>query len=111
MSTLQCDHAIKPQGATLSGSCTRVPVAVCCSRLFYTEGNNFLAVADRFTGWLELVQMDGKVLSLIKVLRNLFAQKGVPVELATDGGPTFTVYDFDRFCKQWGIRHRLSSAH
>ena len=78
---------------------------------FAWKGNNYLAVADRFLGWLYLFKMDGKVLSLIKVLRNLFKQMGVTVKLAIDRGPSFTAYDFDGFCKQWGIRHRLSSAH
>ena len=50
---------------------------------FAWKGNNYLAVADCFTGWFELYNMDGKVMTLIKTLRNLFAQMGVPVELAT----------------------------
>ena len=36
--------------------------------------------------------MDGKVVTLVKTLR-----MGVPVELASDGGLSFTAYDFDRF--------------
>ena len=51
-------------------------------------------MADRFTGWLEVFRMDGKVMTLIKTLRNLFPQMGVPVELATDCRPSFTAYDF-----------------
>ena len=35
----------------------------------------------------------------------------VPIELATDGGPSFTAYDFGQFCKQWGIRQQWLSAH
>ena len=55
--------------------------------------------------------MDGKVIALITTLINSFAQMGVQVELATDGGQRFTAYDFGEFCKQWGVRQRLSSAH
>ena len=71
---------------------------------FAWKGSNYLAVVDRFSGWFKVYNMDGKVLTLIRTLRNLFAQMGVPVELATDGGPSFTAYDFGQFCKQWGIR-------
>ena len=39
---------------------------------------------------------------VVNTLRNLFAQIGMPVELATDGGPSFTAYDFGQYCKQWG---------
>ena len=51
---------------------------------FAMGGNNYLVVADRFTGWIELYKMDRKALTLIKTLRNLFAQMGVLEELATD---------------------------
>ena len=54
-----------------------------------------------------MYKMDGKFMTLIKTLWNLFAQMGVPEELATDGGPSFTAYE----TRQWGISHRLSSAH
>ena len=43
------------------------------------------AVADYFA-WIELYKMDGKVVMLNKRLRNLFAQMGVLVELASVGG-------------------------
>ena len=57
---------------------------------FALAGNNYLAVADRFTGWIQLYKMDGKAMTLIKTLWNLFSQMGVPEEVATDGGPSFT---------------------
>ena len=68
-------------------------------------------MADRFFGWLKLFKMDGNVVTLIKTLRNLFAKMVVPFKLTTVGGPSFTAYDFGRYCKQWGIKHRLESAH
>ena len=69
---------------------------------FAWKGGNYLAVADRFSGWLELFKMDGKVVTLIKTLRNLFAQMGVPVELATDWGPGVTAYNFDPLLQAMG---------
>ena len=57
---------------------------------FAMGGNNYLAVADRFTGWIEEYKM-------VKTLRNLFTQMGVPEELATDGGPSFTPYETRQF--------------
>ena len=44
--------------------------------------------------------MDRKVVTLVKTLRNLFLQMGMPVELATDGGPSFKVSEFSQFCRQ-----------
>ena len=87
------------------------PWQMAVADYFSMAGNNYLAVADRFTGWIELYKMDSKAMTLIKTLRNLFAQMGVPEEVATDGGPSFTCYETQQFFRQWGIRHRLSSAH
>ena len=78
---------------------------------FTMGGNNYLAVADRFTGCIEEYKMDGKAMPLVKTLRNLFAHMGVPEELATDGGPSFTPYKTRQFLKQWGVSYRLSAAH
>ena len=60
-------------------------------------------------GWMELYKIDEKTMTLIKTLRNLFAQMWVPEEVGTDGGPASL--EARQFFKQWGIRHRLSSAH
>ena len=89
------------------------PWQMAVADYFAMAGNNYLAVADRFTGWIEVYKMDGKTMSLIKTLRNLFAQMGtgVPEELATNGGPSITLYETRHFFKQWGIRHKISAAH
>ena len=68
---------------------------------FSFKGSNYLAVADRFTGWMELYKMDGKTMTLIRTLRNLFEQMGVPEEVATDRGPSFASYETRQFFKQW----------
>ena len=54
-------------------------------------------LADRFTGWIKVYKVDRKAMTLIKTLRNLFTQMGVPEELATDGGPSFTPYETRQF--------------
>ena len=53
---------------------------------FAMAGNNYLAVAERCRGWIEVCQMDGKAMTFIRTMRNLFAQMDVPEELAMDGG-------------------------
>ena len=76
------------------------PWQLAAADYFSMAGNNYLAVADRFTGWIEVYEMVGKAMTLIKTLRNLFAQMGVPEELATDGGPSFTANETRQFFKQ-----------
>ena len=48
---------------------------------------------------------------LIACLRLLFADKGVPDILSSDGGTEFTSAETKAFLKTWQVKHRLSSAH
>ncbi|XP_057302761.1 uncharacterized protein K02A2.6-like [Hydractinia symbiolongicarpus] len=48
---------------------------------------------------------------LISALRKLFATFGVPEELSSDGGPEFCATHTSTFLKNWGVRHRVSSAY
>ena len=49
-------------------------------------------------------------MALIKKLREIFVTFGIPVELASDGGPGFVASETQNFLKSWGISHRLSSV-
>ncbi len=78
---------------------------------FDKEGMNFLVVADRYSGWPELFRQDQKAMTLVKTCRRLFAQFGVPEEIAHDGGPAFKSYEWRQFLRQWDIHQRKSSAY
>ena len=47
---------------------------------------------------------------MIDSLRRTFVTYGIPVELASDGGPEFTSGDTRKFLLAWGVHHRLSSV-
>ena len=80
--------------------------------LFHMEGHNFLAYADRFSGWLEVERLQNSDFkSVRRSLLRWFRTYGVPEELATDGGPPFKSHDYRKFLQTWGIERRLSSAY
>ena len=56
---------------------------------FDLSGVHYMVIADRYTGWPKIHQQNGKLMTLIKTCRNMFAQYGVPEEIATDGGTPF----------------------
>ena len=56
------------------------PLQMAAADYFSMAGHTYLAVADRFTGSIEVYKMDGKAMTLMKTLRNLFAQMGVQDE-------------------------------
>ncbi len=78
---------------------------------FDQEGKHFLVVADRYTGWPELFRQDSKAVTLVRTCRGLFAQFGIPEEIANDGGSPFTSYEWKQFLRQWDIYQRKSSAN
>ena len=80
---------------------------------FQAGGHHYLVIVDRFSGW-PAVQFCGSSSSsssrLREWLRQYFATYGIPEELSTDGGLTFTAYETEKFLKDYGVRHRLSSV-
>ena len=44
-------------------------------------------------------------------LRKLFVTFGVPIEMASDGGPEYTARMTEDFLHRWGVRHRRSSSY
>ena len=81
---------------------------------FDKKGKSYLAIADRYSGNIHVFRCPSgnpSTAHLITVCRDLFHQYGVPRELSTDGGKTFTSYEFQSFLQYWGVHHRLSSAY
>ena len=80
---------------------------------FQAGGYHYLVVVDRYSGW-PAVQYCGSSSStstkLREWLRQFFSTFGIPEELSTDGGLTFTAYETQQFLSDYGIRHRLSSV-
>ena len=73
--------------------------------LFYVENHTYLAIADRFTGWLILYNLPeggGGATNLINILRSVFQTYGVPEELSRDGGPLCNLNNFPSFWKRGG---------
>ena len=79
-------------------------------------GMHYLVSVDRLSGWLDITKAaPGTPASgakgLIACLRRLFCDKGVLVELSSDGGTEFTSQETQAFLRSWGVHHRLLSAH
>ncbi len=80
--------------------------------LFSLEGHTFLAYADRLSGWLEVERLStNSFRHVCSALLRWFRTYGVPMELASDGGPPFNSHDYKRFLRAWDVNWRLSSAY
>ncbi|KAK3874434.1 hypothetical protein Pcinc_020639 [Petrolisthes cinctipes] len=80
---------------------------------FHVAGRTYLVYIDRLSGWPHVTAClrHASADHLIRVLRSVFADTGVPVILRTDGGPQFTSSSVRRFLARWGVEHRVSSPH
>ena len=81
--------------------------------LFQLEGYNYIAYADRLTGWLEVKHLGQGTTShhLVSVLRTLFTRHGVPEEMSCDGGTNLVSEEMQNFLKKWRESLRVSSAY
>ena len=70
-----------------------------------------LTVMDYFTKWVEAEAYhqvyDREVKNFIQ--KNAICHFGVPKEIVTDNGSQFISFDFQDFCKEWGIKISFST--
>ena len=88
------------------------PFQSVCADFFHISPNNYLALVDRYTGWLSISKLPtDSSEELVKVLRDYIATFGIPSTLTTDGAKVFTSKLVEDFCSRWGIVHRVATAY
>ena len=83
------------------------------SDYFQLAGKHFLLLVDAFSGFPFVYEAahGGTAEELKKHLMDCFTTYGIPEELMSDGGPQYTSGTISQFLKDWGVRHRISSAY
>merc|ERR1712239_90681 len=90
------------------------PFQKVAADFFDMKGHAYLVYVDRYSGWNDTTYYppgNATMAEVIKSLRNLFADFGVPEEFACDGGKNLTSTEMDNFLKSWGVKLRVSSTH
>ena len=83
----------------------------CASDLFTLNGNEYIILVDRLTGFLCCDKLQRTTTSAILIkLTNWFNILGWPEKIRSDGGPQFRS-EFNDFCKSFYIDHELSSPY
>ena len=93
---------------------SRVSISDDCHGLFWCQGKSWLAIADRFSGWLSLFYFPREASSqeLINTLKNYFSTYGIAEQVASDDGQQFRSNQFKQFLSSWGVgQHRVSSSY
>lgn len=103
----------QPAEPPITAEPPQYPFEQVCVDYFELGGIQYLAMADRYSGWLSVkcfARGNASANTLVSTLREWFMIFGAPKELASDGGPAFMAEVTQSFMKNWGIRHRLSSV-
>ena len=108
------DAPSQPAGTPIPPPVPSYPFQYVVMDYFSLEGRNFLAIGDRFSGWLSIYeagpgQFDAK--SLVNKVRGWCESFNIPEEISTDGGPQLTSKVFQDSLTAWDVRHRLSSVY
>ena len=88
------------------------PFQHICADYFQYMGEQYMVIVDRYSNWPSVMKVNGSGTAeqLIEALKTHCEVFGIPEELASDGGSQFTAYKTKQFLKNWGIKHRISSA-
>ena len=85
------------------------PFQCICADYFTYKGVPYLVIVDRYSNWPIVERSRDGAAGLISSLQQTFTTYGTPEELASDAGPEFTATITQRFLKEYGVHHRLSS--
>ena len=75
-------------------------------------GNYFLILVDAHSRWIEVHLVNStSTEATVKVLRQIFSTHGLPQQIVSDNGPSFTSHEFKEFMTRNGIRHSLTAPY
>ena len=78
------------------------------------EGHYYLITVDQYSGYphIHACGKSAPTSKIVAAVLELIQHFSIPEIIYSDGGPQFIQEgDFDTFCKEWGIRHILSSPY
>ncbi|GFX81734.1 transposon Tf2-8 polyprotein [Trichonephila clavipes] len=86
---------------------------VACD-FFCLKGKEHLLMIDYLSKYVELKPLNSTTaqsLSVITVMKSIYATHGIPEELVSDGGPPNNSNLMMNFFQEWGIKHHVTLPH
>ena len=87
------------------------PWSVLGTDLFEEDGKHYLIIADYYskTPIIRLLPTPSPSSVVVKLLKEIFSEYGIPDKVVSDNGPHFDSEAFRMFAKSWGFDHTTSS--
>lgn len=91
----------------------RRPWQVVSSDLFFLDGINYVVIADNYSKFPFVRKIHSNCTSntIVQIMKELFAEHGIPGKIITDNGPQYASSTFQDFAREWGFDHVTSSPH
>ena len=79
--------------------------------LFELDQFKYLIVADYYSKYPIVKKLPNHCPSsvIVSVMKQLFAEHGIPSKVISDNGPHYSSSQFKQFAEQWGFNHVTSS--
>lgn len=88
------------------------PFQLVSSDMFKFRGDDYLLIADHYSGFMDFKKVQNATSSeIILLLRQWFSVYGTPEIFESDGGTQYTSRQFREFATLWDFKHRVSSPH
>ena len=82
------------------------------SDLFHHKNSTYILEVDYFSRFVEIQKLSStNSVSIVAVLKSIFAHHGVPITLVTGDGPQFVSHEMTQFSSTYGFNHITSSPH
>ena len=107
----QSQNAEVPLTPTPTPSC---PWQMCATDIFMLEGVDHLVVGDFYLKIIfiwHIPPSQSNANKVVSLLKEIFAEHGIPKVLCSNNGPQCASAQFADFCISWGITHKTSSLH
>ena len=80
--------------------------------LFHLNGHNYILIVDYYSRYPEVIKLNSTTSgSVIKALKSVFSQHGIPETICSDNGPQYSAQEFAEFATAYNFSHVTSSPH
>jgi hypothetical protein len=89
------------------------PWSVLAADLFHFEESQWIIIADYFSKYPVVKKLPSPCPSatIVQIMKEVFAEMGIPDKLVSDNGPHFASASFQAFAAAWGFQHTTTSPN
>ena len=113
----QCDTCQEHRGSNqkepmIPGPTPSHPWEEVATDLFHWNDHDYLIIVDYFSRYIEVCKLeDTTSKSVITHTKSVLARHGIPMVIRSDNGSQYTAEEYQRFTKEWGIKHVTTSPY